>query len=76
MFVPLAISFFTFQQIALLIDANDGRAKIVDWVDFTAFVALFPQLIAGPIVLFLRLRTNSPSSRTVKASASRWPVQV
>ena len=51
-FVPLAISFFTFQQIALLIDANDGRAKIADWVDFTAFVALFPQLIAGPIVLF------------------------
>jgi len=51
-FVPLAISFFTFQQIALLIDANDGRAKISDWVDFTAFVALFPQLIAGPIVLF------------------------
>lgn len=51
-FIPLAISFFTFQQIALLIDVRDGKASVRDPVDFAAFVALFPQLIAGPIVLF------------------------
>ncbi len=51
-FVPLAISFFTFQQIALLCDVSDGKAKVRGVLDFAAFVALFPQLIAGPIVLF------------------------
>jgi alginate O-acetyltransferase complex protein AlgI len=51
-FVPLAISFFTFQQIALLVDVRDRRVEIRDPADFAAFVALFPQLIAGPIVLF------------------------
>lgn len=51
-FVPLAISFFTFQQIALLCDVADGKAKPRDALDFFSFVALFPQLIAGPIVLF------------------------
>lgn len=51
-FVPLAISFFTFQQIAFLVDVRDGRAKVRDFVNYSAFVALFPQLIAGPIVLY------------------------
>lgn len=51
-FVPLAISFFTFQQIALLIDVRDGRVKIENPINFAAFIALFPQLIAGPIVLY------------------------
>jgi D-alanyl-lipoteichoic acid acyltransferase DltB (MBOAT superfamily) len=56
LFVPLAISFFTFQQIALLLDVRDGRATIASPVDFAAFIALFPQLIAGPIVLFREMR--------------------
>ena len=51
-FVPLAISFFTFQQIAFLVDVRDGRAEVRNFVNYSAFVALFPQLIAGPIVLY------------------------
>ena len=51
-FVPLAISFFTFQQIAFLIDVKDGRSAAHDAITYTAFIALFPQLIAGPIILF------------------------
>jgi alginate O-acetyltransferase complex protein AlgI len=51
-FVPLAISFFTFQQIAFLVDVREGRAEVRDFVNYSAFVALFPQLIAGPIVLY------------------------
>ncbi|NMM43044.1 MBOAT family protein [Rhodospirillaceae bacterium KN72] len=51
-FVPLAISFFTFQQIAFLCDVADGKADPKDGLGFVTFVALFPQLIAGPIVLY------------------------
>ncbi len=52
LFVPLAISFFTFQQIAFLVDVKDGRAHVDNPTGYVAFVALFPQLIAGPIVLY------------------------
>ena len=48
--LPLAISFFTFQQIAYLADAASGDAGDYDFVDYCLFVTFFPQLIAGPIV--------------------------
>lgn len=48
--LPLAISFFTFQKIAYLIDSARGEAKRMRFLDFALFAAFFPQLIAGPIV--------------------------
>jgi alginate O-acetyltransferase complex protein AlgI len=48
--LPLAISFFTFQQIAYLIDAYKGETKEYNFLHYCLFVTFFPQLIAGPIV--------------------------
>ena len=48
--LPLAISFFTFQQIAYLADARQGKAGQGGILEYALFVAFFPQLIAGPIV--------------------------
>ncbi len=48
--LPVGISFFTFQQIAYLVDAYRGRASAYKVLDYCVFVAFFPQLIAGPIV--------------------------
>lgn len=48
--LPLGISFFTFQKIALLMDAYYGKIGRLNLLDFSLFVAFFPQLIAGPIV--------------------------
>lgn len=48
--LPLAISFFTFQQIAYLADAYQGKAREYDWLNYALFVSFFPHLIAGPIV--------------------------
>jgi alginate O-acetyltransferase complex protein AlgI len=48
--LPLAISFFTFQQIAYLIDVYQGKVRDTDFVHYCLFVTFFPQLIAGPIV--------------------------
>ncbi|GAB5538493.1 MAG: peptidoglycan O-acetyltransferase [Salibacteraceae bacterium] len=49
--LPLAISFFTFQQIAFLVDS---KKRIIErppeFFNYTLFVSFFPQLIAGPIV--------------------------
>jgi alginate O-acetyltransferase complex protein AlgI len=48
--LPLAISFFTFQQIAYLVDCYRKEAKEYDLLNYCLFVSFFPQLIAGPIV--------------------------
>ncbi|MBF0444071.1 MAG: MBOAT family protein [Magnetococcales bacterium] len=48
--LPIGISFFTFQQIAFLVDFAKGKEKMPDIVSYTLFVTFFPQLIAGPIV--------------------------
>jgi alginate O-acetyltransferase complex protein AlgI len=48
--LPLAISFFTFQQISYLVDIARNRAKTGPLVNHALFVGFFPQLIAGPIV--------------------------
>lgn len=48
--LPLGISFFTFQQISYIADAYRGNAPRYDFWEYAAFVAYFPQLVAGPIV--------------------------
>ena len=48
--LPLAISFFTLQQIAFLIDSHEGLVKEKNLLNYIIFVTFFPQLIAGPIV--------------------------
>ena len=49
--LPLAISFFTFQQVSFLCDSYAGRVRNCDFARYCLFVVFFPQLIAGPIVL-------------------------
>lgn len=48
--LPLAISFFTFQQIAYLVDCYRGQIEAHNFLQYSLFVTFFPQLIAGPIV--------------------------
>lgn len=48
--LPLGISFYTFQQITLLVDISSGSVKNFRFRDFSLFVFFFPHLIAGPIV--------------------------
>lgn len=49
--LPIGISFYTFQSMSYIIDIYRGTAKAQrNWLDFATFVALFPQLVAGPIV--------------------------
>ncbi|MDB6174860.1 MAG: rane-bound O-acyltransferase family protein [Chthoniobacteraceae bacterium] len=48
--LPLAISFYTFTQIAFLVDAYRGLARELSFARYCLFVFFFPHLIAGPIV--------------------------
>ena len=48
--LPLAISFYTFTQIAYLVDSYRGETKGYNFLQYSLFVTFFPQLIAGPIL--------------------------
>jgi alginate O-acetyltransferase complex protein AlgI len=50
--VPLAISFYTFQQISFLVDVARGKVELEGIVRYMSFVAFFPTLLAGPITLY------------------------
>lgn len=48
--LPLGISFFTFTQIAFLVDTFQGKVKEFNFIHYTLFVTYFPHLIAGPVL--------------------------
>lgn len=51
--LPIGISFYTFQTMSYTIDVYRGRCKAQrSFIDFAAFVSMFPQLVAGPIVRY------------------------
>lgn len=53
--LPLAISFFTLQQITFLIDSYESLIKNRKFIDYMFFVTFFPQLISGPIIHFNKI---------------------
>jgi len=48
--LPLGISFFTFTQIAFLVDTYQGKVKEQNFIRYLLFVTYFPHLIAGPVL--------------------------
>jgi len=62
--LPLAISFFTFQQIAYLVDSYRRETKEYDFLNYAIFVTFFPQLIAGPIVHHKEMMPQFANIRT------------
>lgn len=64
--LPVGISFYTFQALSYSIDVYRGQLEPTrDWVDFFAFVAFFPQLVAGPIERAGHLLPQMQHPRTV-----------
>lgn len=70
--LPLAISFFTFQQVAFLVDSYQGIVRERNFLNYCLFVTFFPQLISGPIVhhremmpQFASLRRKLPDFRNI-----------
>lgn len=49
-FLPIGISFFTFTQIAFLIDNYQGKVKERNFIQYILFVSFFPHLLAGPLL--------------------------
>lgn len=56
--LPLAISFFTFEQISFLVDSRRGTIGSAPFVGYAFFSCFFPKLIAGPIVRYSELEAQ------------------
>jgi alginate O-acetyltransferase complex protein AlgI len=57
--LPIGISFFTFQKLSYIIDVYRGKSRaLANVIDFALYIAMFPQLIAGPIVRFSYIRSQ------------------
>ncbi|MEM9555510.1 MAG: MBOAT family protein [Acidobacteriota bacterium] len=70
--LPLGISFYTFQSMSYTIDVYRGRCRALrDPIDFACFVAMFPQLVAGPIVRFREIADQLEERRHSLAKAAR-----
>lgn len=69
--LPLAISFFTFQQIAWLVDQYRGEAPKCSFAAYSSAVVFFPHLIAGPIVHYHDLLPQFQRDHAFKASADQ-----
>jgi D-alanyl-lipoteichoic acid acyltransferase DltB (MBOAT superfamily) len=67
--LPLALSFFTFQQIAYLCDSNDGVATEPSLLNYTLFVTFFPHLVAGPITHHREMVPQFDDPRTFRPQA-------
>ncbi|NMC27724.1 MAG: MBOAT family protein, partial [Syntrophomonadaceae bacterium] len=61
--LPLGISFFTFTQIAYLVDAYRSQAKEYQLVNYALFVTFFPHLLAGPILHHKEMMPQFESER-------------
>src|SRR6201996_4054184 len=66
--LPLGISFFTFQQIAYLVDVMRGAKVERDIVAYALFVSFFPHLIAGPLVHHAEMIPQFKRGRTGRSS--------
>jgi D-alanyl-lipoteichoic acid acyltransferase DltB (MBOAT superfamily) len=53
--LPLAVSFYTFQQISYLVDCSNSKISESNIIDYFFFVLFFPQLIAGPILRYTEI---------------------
>ena len=77
--LPIGISFYTFQTISYIIDVYRGNARVqTNIISYGAYVTMFPQLIAGPIVQYKtidrQLRKRQESSEEFAEGVMRFMI--
>lgn len=74
--LPIGISFYTFQTMSYTIDVYRGGVKAQkNFIAFGAYVAMFPQLIAGPIVKYTQVEAQLQERRVTAAGFSQGAVR-
>jgi len=74
--LPLGISFFTFTQIAFLVDVNRGIAREYNLIHYLLFVTYFPHLIAGPVLHHKEMMPQFALESTYRFSPENFSVGI
>jgi D-alanyl-lipoteichoic acid acyltransferase DltB (MBOAT superfamily) len=74
--LPIGISFFTFTQIAFLVDTYQGKVKEYKFVHYVLFVTYFPHLIAGPVLHHKEMMPQFASRKTYLPSAENFAIGI
>jgi alginate O-acetyltransferase complex protein AlgI len=74
MVLPIGISFFTFTQIAFLVDAYQGKANEFRFTYYTLFVTYFPHLIAGPVLHHKEMMPQFDADRNYRPRAANFQI--
>src|SRR5258705_2004276 len=72
--LPLGISFFTFTQIAYLVDCYEGKVRSRNFVNYLLFVTYFPHLIAGPVLHHHEMMPQFDRDRTCRLESANFAV--
>ena len=70
--LPLGISFFTFQQLSFLISVYKREEAVDNFLNYCLFVTFFPQLVAGPIVLYTEMIPQFSDEKKRYFNANRF----
>lgn len=72
--LPIGISFYTFTQIAFLVDTYQGKVQEYRFVHYLLFVTYFPHLIAGPVLHHKEMMPQFADKRIYALSANNFAV--
>ena len=72
--LPVGISFFTFTQIAFLVDTYQGKVTEYRFAHYLLFVTYFPHLIAGPVLHHKEMMPQFDDQATYRLSAQNFAV--
>ncbi|RJG07121.1 MBOAT family protein [Noviherbaspirillum cavernae] len=72
--LPIGISFFTFTQIAFLVDAWAGKVREYRFVNYVLFVTYFPHLVAGPVLHHKEMMPQFDDGRNYYARAENFAI--
>ncbi len=76
--LPIGISFFTFTQIAFLVDCKRGLVREQNFIHYVLFVTFFPHLIAGPVLHHAQMMPQFANAQSYKLNQNHlvWGVIV
>lgn len=72
--LPIGISFFTFTQIAFLVDTYQGKVKEYRFIHYVLFVTYFPHLIAGPVLHHKEMMPQFADLKTYRFSSANFAI--
>jgi D-alanyl-lipoteichoic acid acyltransferase DltB (MBOAT superfamily) len=74
--LPIGVSFFTFTQIAVLVDAYHGKTQKMTFADYCLFASFFPSIVSGPILRHQELLPQFSPSRDFRLSPENFAIGI